>query len=70
VPLCNDKADLIGKILEVHKRIASIHIELSDALLKNRTQADGVSLVDLDRARDLRRNLMEELTRHVGSHGC
>jgi len=68
--VCNDKAELISKILDVHKLIASIQIETSDALVSDRTKADGASQLELHRARGLRRTLMEELTKHVDVHGC
>ena len=68
--VCSDKIRLINDILGVHKRIACMQNQMSEALLTGEFDSSTADRIELDKARGLRRWLMEELNRHIDLHGC
>jgi len=69
-PACMEKARLITDVLEAHKRIASIQIQRMEAVVSASGEADPRLYMELKRARDSRRSLMEELRQHIEEHRC
>jgi hypothetical protein len=69
-PACAEKARLIHDVLEAHKTIASIQIQRMEAVVSASGEADPRLYVELKRARDSRRSLMEELRQHIEQHRC
>jgi hypothetical protein len=69
-PSCVEKARLINNVLEAHKTIASIQIQRMEAVVSASGEADPRLHVELKRARDSRRSLMEELRQHIEEHRC
>ena len=67
---CTEKARLINDVLEAHKRIASIQFERMEAVVSTSGESDQRLQVELQKARDSRRSLMEELKQHVEAHRC
>ena len=70
IPACTEKTRLINDVLEAHKTIASIQIQRMEAVVSASGDADPRLQVELKKARDSRRSLMEELRQHIEEHRC
>jgi len=70
LPVCLQKTRLIAEILQAHKRIASIQIAKTEAVVTGNVDGDATLETALTQARDLRRLLMDQLTRHIEDHLC
>jgi hypothetical protein len=69
LPVCSQKSRLIDEIFQAHKRIASIQIAMTEAVV---TGKDGDAMLEtaLNQARAMRCLLVDQLTQHIEDHQC